>query len=66
MFISGVFQTTRDRHFFFYFFFFRFKNIFQEKKNHYVFKTTMGYLWTEYAELIFHQVPLIYDFDRSL
>ena len=64
MFISGVFQTTRGRHCFFYFF--RFKKYISGKKSHHVFKTSMEYLWTEYAEFwFFHHVPLFYDFARS-
>ena len=68
MFISVVFQTSRGCHcFFFFYFFFPVKKIyFRKKKTYHVFKTTMGYLWTEYAELICYHVPLIYDFAQSL
>ena len=52
--------------FFFLFFFPVNKIYFWKKKTYHVFKTTMGYLWTEYAELICYHVPLIYDFAQSL
>ena len=53
MFISGVFQTTRGRRCFFFSIFSGLKNIFQKKKTLPRFKTTMGYLRTEYAQFDF-------------